>query len=532
MKVRFLDRDFVVLAFEIGVPVCFLVAFTWFCLRDRQYLLVDDAYIAFRYAANFADGQGLVWNPGERVEGYSDPLWVLLLAVVARFHLDLTVPAVVANLGFAVGCIALLWRISREALPADGVLTGLLAPLLLAGNPSFANASANGMESTCFGFFVLLSVFWLVRGRDLPLLRGWAALALCAAYLTRPEGALVAGVALLVELTALPGPFRARVRVLAPVGATVAALVAVHVAFRWAYYGYPLPNTFYAKVIFGRMTMLRGAAHIAGFLLAGGALTLPGVLELKRPSRAQPFIIHGYCLLSVYCAYLFVIGGDFPYWYRFYIPLLPLPLLATSQLTLRVGAALHRRAFAGVPTVLWQGMAVASAVGFTASTSAFGFTFGEHRSFVGHLDPGARTAINSAIDFFRREVPRGSVVAAEAVGGLGYYHRDLYIVDMWGLNNAHIAHLDRPAAFVFGHDKSDPAYVAALKPDYLCGLRASVEPPVLPGYDLCWPSEYYPVTIYRRNYALNPDETELGVPPPRKRFLAPPPRCRPPASIP
>ena len=56
----FLAGTFFFLAGTVLAAVCFLVAFAWFCLRDRQYLLVDDAYIAFRYAANFADGQGLV----------------------------------------------------------------------------------------------------------------------------------------------------------------------------------------------------------------------------------------------------------------------------------------------------------------------------------------------------------------------------------------------------------------------------------------------------------------------------------------
>jgi hypothetical protein len=39
--------------------------------------LVDDSYIFLRYAENFASGHGPVFNPGERVEGYSSPLWMV-----------------------------------------------------------------------------------------------------------------------------------------------------------------------------------------------------------------------------------------------------------------------------------------------------------------------------------------------------------------------------------------------------------------------------------------------------------------------
>src|SRR5207249_9160233 len=47
-----------------------------------MHVMYDDAFISYRYAANLAHGLGLVYNPGERVEGYSNFLWTLLMAVV------------------------------------------------------------------------------------------------------------------------------------------------------------------------------------------------------------------------------------------------------------------------------------------------------------------------------------------------------------------------------------------------------------------------------------------------------------------
>ena len=46
----------------------------------RHHFLCDDAFISFRYAQHLSEGQGLVWNRGERVEGYTNFLWVLLMA--------------------------------------------------------------------------------------------------------------------------------------------------------------------------------------------------------------------------------------------------------------------------------------------------------------------------------------------------------------------------------------------------------------------------------------------------------------------
>src|SRR6185436_7405098 len=144
----------------------------------------------------------------------------------------------------------------------------------------------------CCGFLVLMATNCLVGGRDEPSLRRPPAVALAAACLVRPEGILVTAVVLLVELFSLEGTWSARIRALLPVGLVAAVVVAAHIAFRLSYYGYPFPNTFYAKVIFGHTTFIRGIVHIAGFAVAGGILTLPGVLEIERDTPARPWVHH------------------------------------------------------------------------------------------------------------------------------------------------------------------------------------------------------------------------------------------------
>ena len=65
-----------------------LVCLPWLALlgwmASVSWFLTDDAFISFRYARNLLEGHGLVFNPGERVEGYSNFLWVLELAAVWR----------------------------------------------------------------------------------------------------------------------------------------------------------------------------------------------------------------------------------------------------------------------------------------------------------------------------------------------------------------------------------------------------------------------------------------------------------------
>jgi hypothetical protein len=510
------------------VPELTALAVGWWMLAQRRYLLVDDAYISFRYAANFAHGHGLVWNEGVPVEGYTCLLWVLLLSLFARLGLDLTWPGVLLSTLFGLACLQLQRNVVRAAgLPRRWEL---LPCLLLAALPSFAHAMTSAMEETCFAFFVVLALHLLVLSRSVGRLRWWSAAALGTACLIRPEGPLVAAIGLTVEALASGIPFRKRVRDLLPVAAIVGGVVGTHMAARYAYYGYPFPNTFYAKVIFSRLTVERGAAHLSNFLLAGGWLALLGIGEIRRPSALKPWLIHAYALAAAYCTYLLFVGGDHPHWFRFYIPLLPLTFVASAQGLQNLGASFANLYLAKLRggSRAWLATAVQ-----TASCSAvwlLGVPFSEaNEPIVGFIQPEIEKLMYD-VDGFFNDVPRDSFCAIAAIGHVGYRHLDLHILDTWGLTDTHIAHMKVSPNAKFGHDKQDLGYVASMKPDYLYLLAPAPTP--LPGYDLCWPSDEPPAVVYRRAFALAPAEISLGVPPTRKRRLDPPPACRPPSFLP
>src|SRR5690349_2295095 len=70
---------------------------------ERYFSLFDDAMIAMRYARNLANGYGLVWNPGgERVEGYTDPLWVLYMALIHLFPIPQSKTSLIVQVTGAV----------------------------------------------------------------------------------------------------------------------------------------------------------------------------------------------------------------------------------------------------------------------------------------------------------------------------------------------------------------------------------------------------------------------------------------------
>src|SRR5207249_6179144 len=86
---------------------CVLLAALAFHLR----MLFDDSFIAYRYAANLARGQGLVFNPGERVEGYTCFLWVVMLSGVIAAGLDVVLWSQLLGALAALGTVAIAARL-------------------------------------------------------------------------------------------------------------------------------------------------------------------------------------------------------------------------------------------------------------------------------------------------------------------------------------------------------------------------------------------------------------------------------------
>jgi hypothetical protein len=144
---------------------------------------VDDAYITFRYARNIATGVGFVYNAGERVLGTTTPAFALLLAAASRLSgiydypwLALVVNALINALTFCV-LIRLTARLSGSAW------VGLGAALLFAIEGRGLDFSTGGMEAG-FNQLAILSTFLLLFENRTR----WAAVALGAALLIRPDG--------------------------------------------------------------------------------------------------------------------------------------------------------------------------------------------------------------------------------------------------------------------------------------------------------------------------------------------------------
>lgn len=279
----------------------------------------DDAYISYRYARNLAEGHGLVFNPGfERVEGYSNFLWVLALAGLAR----LGVPPEASALPLSWAATAALWALvaafAWRLSPERGRAWAVLVPAFgLATHRSFAVWASSGLETRAFELLVTGGALRLcveierLRAGSRP--RLWSPWLFGLATLTRPDGLLFSACAFAAALLAIAPRGRAAVLVAARGAAPWVALVGAHFAFRRLYYGAWLPNTYYAKVG-GRTWWDAGFDYLAAFSLEYAVyLWIPaivaGAVAFRRDGRGHVPALFAALILPL-AAYVAAIGGD------------------------------------------------------------------------------------------------------------------------------------------------------------------------------------------------------------------------------
>jgi len=85
-----------------------------FFLIQLQGFYHDDAYIILRYAKNILAGNGIVWNIGDRVEGYSSFLWLILISLLGYFRFDLVLASRILGVVFAIATLLLFFILDRQ----------------------------------------------------------------------------------------------------------------------------------------------------------------------------------------------------------------------------------------------------------------------------------------------------------------------------------------------------------------------------------------------------------------------------------
>jgi hypothetical protein len=443
--------------FRKFAPAAWLLAALFISLAYSWHYLpfvMDDALISYRYSDRLLHGLGLTWNDGEFVEGYSNLLWVLLVAAGGVVQPNLIVVGWVLGLLANVAVlVAIAWTFGRSTGSAVVPLAGGLLVLALSG--SFAVWGVGGLETALVGALVA----WALAMASRMSADRWSwsgpGLLLGLLAITRPDGvAFAAGVAL--AMIVRDGV--SRVTVQRSLGLVVfpAVFTAGQLAFRVAYYGSLVPNTAYAKLAFTLARIWAGAVYLAqGAVVNSVPLVAIVILVivLIRARQWQPlrqaavFLVPG----LIWLLYVGAIGGDIFPGHRHWMPALVCFAFALSSLLTAFPVSR--------PLLLGSGLAVAA--GLHLATQSV-----DSESRLRWLERLTWQGI--AIGQFMHDAfgPRQPLLAVDAAGCLPFGSR-LPALDMLGLTDFHIARHRPPdmGAGLLGHELGDGAYVLSRKPD-------------------------------------------------------------------
>ena len=343
-----------VLAVALAAVLCGTV------LSSRIAWTCDDAFISFRYADNLVRGDGLVFNAGERVEGYTNFLWTLGCAAgMALGYRPERWSEAWGIVFYAASILLLGWRFLRAASTGPSPFPCLpLAAVLAAAHADWNVWATGGLETSLFTFLGVLGYVLLTSACLAPSRSLFAGFALTLAALTRPEGVLLVGIGGLFALWT----GRPRARAAAAFALPFAVLWGGFLAWRLAYYGDLFPNTYYAKSA-DLTWYVQGWAYARLYLakywvlLAGLPLVAWGTVSAMRGRAGRGPILGdrwfrevalALALAGIFSWFVVRVGGDFMY-ARMLVP--PTPFLLIL-LELGLGIVPKRSVAAGTAVSL------------------------------------------------------------------------------------------------------------------------------------------------------------------------------------
>jgi hypothetical protein len=434
------------------------------CLLKNGTFFHDDTYITLRYARHVLEGCGPVWNSsGPRVEGFTSPLYLLLVTLVGVLHVPLPLAAHTVNVA---SHIALLVFVGIYLGRRTNRLGASLGILVLAASWMLIVWDLGGLDGVLYSALstagVLTGIEYFIASDPMQsrsLL--WGSVFLALAALTRPEGILLLA-GLWVCAAILPGkPFTGRLRSLGFAVAGTVILLLPMILFRLLYYHQWAPNTFYAKLggIKKRELIGLGARYFCHFLIAPPYLGIfaacAGFCSIWRRRFTQRDGVL-WALMSLNVLFIFVSGGDHMTAFRFCLALVPLLTAAMLLHLYECGLLQGGLPAAGITLVLLLALA--------------------RQRLEPRINPGAEDAASRVGTIVGRYIsqywPPGSVIALNTAGSTPYYADRMQYIDMLGLNDAAIARRKNipeigPWTHLVGHLKGDGASVLARHPDYI-----------------------------------------------------------------
>jgi arabinofuranosyltransferase len=489
--------------------------------------VTDDAYISFVYARNLAEHGELSFNLGQPVEGYTSFLWtfVIGLGMVAKIPPEWSSRVLGTACGLAT--LYLVFRIAGRALGRRSPWAAVPA-LLLACSSGFACWTSGGLETPLYTLLVTAALDALIAAASEPRALRRIGIWLALASMTRPEGPMVAAVLGAVWIGHRLVARRRRgaaagrgVRDEAIAALWFVGLWAPWFAWRWWYYGWPFPNTYYVKATgpwvapeLAHQMLDNGLYYVWVWLrqshvLHAAPLVVLGLVA-ARPGTPRALLARALAVLSaVYLAYTVSVGGDFMGLHRFILPVFVIAALAVALgAEWLVGALAQRGAHRLGARAAWIAPAVAVVVVGGFAVTQAGLTRASLRWGNFDSDRGIDTPAY-LIAYTEDRAAIGRAMAGcfapddfSIVGGAGaqpYFGR-MRGIDVFGLVSDRIAHDEPRVRARAGHTKfGSDRVLASYDPTLVFScyqIHRTPESPALPCAPFWLARGFEPVTLH------------------------------------
>lgn len=316
---------------ELALAICVYLVL---CLSFHKFI-VDDVYISLRYARNLAEGYGLVFNTDSSniVEGYSNFLWVIMESVLFLFKIKTEeILKVISAVGviFGAACVVIIYKITH--LLTEDKRTAVIAALFLCAVPEFAFWAIGGLETSMYIFWLLAGIYSYIIEKRNDKLHLISMTCLVMAALSRPEGLFFALALLLWDVSSgvvfsrnSPTSSRLRTRQTLSAIATFCLLYSIYFLWRYDYYGYLFPNTFYAKKISDFDEVLHRIRQSSVFfvrMFPFFALACIGYARIRRTATHEKHML--LFMMFVLMGFAFAARNEWMPGYRYELPFVPL----------------------------------------------------------------------------------------------------------------------------------------------------------------------------------------------------------------
>ncbi|MEA3297091.1 MAG: hypothetical protein U9R56_04435, partial [candidate division Zixibacteria bacterium] len=419
-------------------------------LAHKFNFIQDDAFISYRYVANYLNGHGLVYNIGERIEGFTNFGWVICTIFWGVLGVEYINVSRITGLLFGAGIIVLTYMMARLLFNDRNRWFALLPTGLVGINLSLAYWSPAGLETAAFAFLAMLSLYLYLK-------RNWLLIfSILMAVWVRPEGALLVGLLLIIEAVT-----ERRLPKFSFMCAAISFIMSLpFVVFKLVYYGSVFPNPFFAKTGIHFDQIQNGMEYAGRFLSDYGFYGVGFLIPLifyRKLSREMRVV---WLFSILYTIYVILVGGDVLKVHRFFIPILgPAAILLTVSIQLIVRKLKSKTRYmilfvTAIPLLI---LTYVLPWDYVTGYNYYEKKFTKKMRFMAH-----QMKLADSTDFS---------VAIPTIGNFGYELLGHEIIDMVGLTDSTIArHSEKPIEGMettWKEQKHNSRYLLGRAPDYI-----------------------------------------------------------------